>query len=56
MTFENTDSELKFRVIVSAIVGGPFDLRKDDTLPESEAKEWKESFIRLGAIEPIYLN
>lgn len=56
MLVENTDSEPKFRVIVHAIVGGPFDLRENDVLLETEAFEWKESLIRLGAIERICLN
>lgn len=56
MTVENTDSEPSFRVIVHAIVGGPFDVRLNDILREEETYEWKEPLIRLGAIEPICLN
>ena len=56
MLAENTDSEPKFRVIVSAIIGGPFDLRKNDVVAEAETFQWKESLIRLGAIEPLCLN
>ncbi len=56
MLVVNTDSEASYRVIVSAIVGGPFDVRMNDILLESETYDWKESLVRLGAIEPICLN
>lgn len=56
MIAENTDSEPIYRVSVHAIVGGPFDLRENDILRESEAFEWREPLVRLGALEPICLN
>lgn len=56
MIAENTDSEPIYRVSVHAIVGGPFDLRENDILRESETFEWREPLLRLGALEPICLN
>ena len=56
MTSENTNSEKIFRVVVTAIVGGPFDLKKDETITEKEINVWKEELLRLGAIEPVEHN
>lgn len=53
MTCENTNSEPRYKVIVKAIVGGPFDLRKDDMVTETEVNGWKDEFLRLEAIEPL---
>jgi len=53
MTSVNTNSDKVFRVIVSAIVGGPFDLKQDETIAEKDILDWKEELLRLGAIEPI---
>ena len=53
MTSVNTNSDKVFRVIVSAIVGGPFDLKQDETVTEKDINGWKEELLRLGAIEPV---
>ena len=53
MTLENTNSEARYRVIVKAIVGGPFDLRMDDEVTETDVLGWKDELLRLQAIEPV---
>lgn len=50
---KNTNSELKYRVVVEAIVGGPFDAARGDILTRAQLGGWRESLLREGAIEPV---
>lgn len=43
----------EYRVTVSAIVGGPLDLRKNQIVPKSEIADWAESLVRLGAVVAV---
>lgn len=44
------DSEQEFRVVVSAIVGGPFDVLEGTVLTRDQLGEWEEPLLRRGAI------
>jgi hypothetical protein len=46
-------SDQQYRVAVTAIVGGPFDLRKNQLVLKSAIADWADSLLRLGAIEQV---
>jgi len=52
MITDERDAELEYCVIVSAIVGGPFDVSKGQILKREELGEWEEPLLRRGAIRP----
>ncbi|OJU65712.1 MAG: hypothetical protein BGO01_02035 [Armatimonadetes bacterium 55-13] len=47
------EKETKFQVVVTAIMGGPFELRKGQVLTKRELGIWKESLLRHCAIVQI---
>lgn len=53
MISKNTNSEKRYRVVVAAIVGGPFDVARGDILTSEQLGGWRESLLKEGAIELV---